>query len=138
LLICFTFCPISIYVAIKIANQISWTEFKIVGASEAFQSKFKSSLFSTLFAIKKCKFIDIYRQSGFFTSLLKIDMSISLSTLLLELNKGPYVDTLYRKLVLIIGIPFCFLFFVLGYKAVINNNNLFLFYYNAKVVFILC
>jgi len=39
LLICFSALPISIYLVVKIADEISWTEFKIVGASELFQCK---------------------------------------------------------------------------------------------------
>ena len=40
LFICSAALPISIYLMLKIADEISWTEFKIVGASEEFQSKY--------------------------------------------------------------------------------------------------
>lgn len=100
LMLCFTTFPISIYLICKIANEISWTEFKIVGASELFQ--------------------DIYRQSGYFVSLLKVDFQLTVCALIMEFREGPLdIHSLnIQSIVLIsLGIPFCLLFAIIGYKA---------------------
>lgn len=97
LVICFTACPISIYLIIKIADEISWTEFKIVGASEFFQY--------------------IYRQAGFYITLLKVDYQLSMFALVLEFRQGPFHINSYSAILISIGIPLLFAFSIIGYKA---------------------
>ena len=68
-------------------------------------------------------FLDIFRQAGFFMSLLKTDFQLSVCLLVLELNRGPYLDTIYSKAVLIIGAPICIAHLIIGYKAVITAST---------------
>lgn len=97
LLICFASGPISFYVVLKIAEETSWTEFKIVGASDFFQ--------------------DIYRQSGYFVSLLKVDCQLSICAMLLEFRMGPHLIESYSIILMAIGIPICLVVSKLGYRA---------------------
>ena len=46
-----------------------------------------------------------------------------MSTLVLELNRGPYLDSLLSKLVLQIGIPLCLINFLIGFQAVRRESN---------------
>jgi hypothetical protein len=91
------FGPINIYLAIKIAREFGWLEFRIVGASEQMQS--------------------MYHQATLFASLLKFDLQAAVSFVILvsmtsQLNSSKM--GLEGILVLSIGLPFCILWTALG------------------------
>ena len=141
LLICFSALPISIYLVVKIADEISWTEFKIVGASELFQCKnYHLFQYTTRHTYRKKQFSfgkkDIYRQSGFFVSLLKVDFQLALCVLLLEFRQGPhYVSHLSTTLVLVL-LPVTLIIAIVGYKAVIFTFSAKLFMCKGNLKFL--
>lgn len=94
------------YVVLKIAEDTSWTEFKIVGASEFFQ--------------------DIYRQSGYFVSLLKVDCQLSICVLLLEFREGLHSIASHSLVLIAVGIPICLIVSKLGYIAVMISYFIFI------------
>lgn len=97
LVICFAALPISVYLIVKMADEISWTEFKIVGASEDFQL--------------------IYRQAGYFISLLKLDCQLSICTVVLTFKQGPFYIESGQFILVSIAIPVCLAISIIGYKA---------------------
>lgn len=98
LLVCYTTLPISVYLIIRLADEISWTEFKIIGASDQFQ--------------------DIYRQSGYFVSLLKLDFQLSTCALILEFKQGPFYIEAYSFVLVLVGLPLCLVTSLIGYRSV--------------------
>jgi len=93
--------PLNIGLAIVVARQFGWLEFRIVGASEALQQ--------------------MYRQLCFFLSLQRFDLQAAASFLILVLKNGSGQLDLEEKVTLGIGVPILIICFALGFYAVLRE-----------------
>lgn len=91
--------PVNIILAICVARQFGWLEFRIVGAAEALQQ--------------------MYRQLCFFLSLQRFDLQAAASFLILVLKNGSIDLNLEEKVTLGVGVPLLIICFVLGFYAVL-------------------
>ncbi|XP_064605138.1 uncharacterized protein LOC135470248 [Liolophura sinensis] len=86
--------PPNIYLAWSVARDFGYLEFKIVGASEVLQN--------------------MYKRASIFFCLMKFDLQVTSSFVLLALKEGTSLDIL-EQVSLGVGIPYTFLWGLLGW-----------------------
>ncbi|KAK2146884.1 hypothetical protein LSH36_580g00024 [Paralvinella palmiformis] len=92
--------PFNIILAVLVAREFGWLEFKIVGASEVLQS--------------------MYRDASRYTSLLLFDLQVMITFVLLVLNNGIQV-TLAEIITVSVGIPLSVIWCILGWLSMRNE-----------------
>ncbi|KAL5013254.1 hypothetical protein ScPMuIL_007524 [Solemya velum] len=86
--------PVNIYLAWAVAHDFGYLEFRIVGASEYLQH--------------------LYQQASIFSCLLKFDIQVTSSFVLLALKEGVDLD-LMEKITLGVGVPYTIAWAILGW-----------------------
>ncbi|CAH1783840.1 unnamed protein product [Owenia fusiformis] len=88
--------PLNIGLAVAVAREFGFLEFRIVGASAAFQY--------------------MYRQAALFSCLLKFDLNVNFSFIVLALQDGTNLSVL-EVVTLATGLPYSLLWVIMGWVA---------------------
>ncbi|XP_064633215.1 uncharacterized protein LOC135491344 isoform X2 [Lineus longissimus] len=92
--------PLNVYLAFLVAKEFGFLSFRIVGASELLQH--------------------LYKQAAAFSCLLKFDLEVSISFIVLALQQGTRI-TSAEIITLLVGLPYSLVYSVLGTVAMFKE-----------------
>lgn len=104
LIVACVMAPINVSLAVKVAYDFGWLEFRILGASQSM--------------------LWMYRQACWFLSLIKFDLQVAVSFLVLVLKNGKHHNDLEVVLVLSIGLTVSVLWFFGGAFLVKHESKI--------------
>lgn len=104
LIVACVMAPVNVSLAVKVAYDFGWLEFRILGASQCM--------------------LWMYRQACWFLSLIKFDLQLAVSFLVLVLKNGKFENRLEISLVLSIGLTVSLLWCITGAFLVKHESKI--------------